>query len=156
MSQALSTSRSYQYRKVMKPLLERKRRARINRCLEELKQLIMQLVHLVSTAQGTIIDTIVITACTLLQDEETLSKLEKADILELTVHHLHRQRREREWEPANSSTPGQLEYFWNGFQQCLLEVSQSLQLHNIQLTGKFFEAMRQLIPTRPVSFWRPW
>lgn len=156
MSQTLSMSRSYQYRKVMKPLLKRKRRARINRCLEELKQLIMQLVHLVSTAQGTIIDTIVVTACTLLQDEETLSKLEKADILELTVHHLHNQRRDRESEPANSSTPGQLEYFWNGFQQCLLEISQCLQLHNIQLTGKFFEAMRQLIPTGPVSFWRPW
>lgn len=32
-------SRTYQYRKVMKPLLERKRRARINRCLDELKEL---------------------------------------------------------------------------------------------------------------------
>ena len=30
-------SRTHQYRKVMKPLLERKRRARINTCLEELK-----------------------------------------------------------------------------------------------------------------------
>lgn len=33
-------SRTFQYRKFMKPLLERKRRARINRCLEELKELI--------------------------------------------------------------------------------------------------------------------
>lgn len=32
-------SRTYQYRKVMKPMLERKRRARINRCLDELKDL---------------------------------------------------------------------------------------------------------------------
>lgn len=32
-------SRTYQYRKVMKPMLERKRRARINRCLDELKEL---------------------------------------------------------------------------------------------------------------------
>lgn len=32
-------SRTHQYRKVMKPLLERKRRARINRCLDELKDL---------------------------------------------------------------------------------------------------------------------
>lgn len=156
MSQALSVSRSYQYRKVMKPLLERKRRARINRCLEELKQLIVQLVHLVGTAQSTTIETIVLTACVLLQDEETLAKLEKADILELTVHQLHKQRREREWEPANSSTPEQFEYFWNGFQQCLLEVSQSLQRNNIQLTERFFEAMRQLMPPRPVSYWRPW
>lgn len=34
-------SRTHQYRKVMKPLLERKRRARINRCLDELKDLMM-------------------------------------------------------------------------------------------------------------------
>jgi hairy-and-enhancer-of-split protein len=34
-------SRTYQYRKVMKPLLERKRRARINRCLDELKELMV-------------------------------------------------------------------------------------------------------------------
>lgn len=32
-------SRTYQYRKVMKPMLERKRRARINRCLDELKEI---------------------------------------------------------------------------------------------------------------------
>ena len=30
-------SRTYQYRKVMKPLLERKRRARMNRCYDDLK-----------------------------------------------------------------------------------------------------------------------
>jgi Helix-loop-helix DNA-binding domain len=33
-------SKTYQYRKIMKPMLERKRRARINRCLDELKELI--------------------------------------------------------------------------------------------------------------------
>ena len=32
-------SRTFQYRKVMKPLLERKRRARINACLDELKDI---------------------------------------------------------------------------------------------------------------------
>ena len=32
-------SSQYQYRKIMKPLLERKRRARINGCLDELKEL---------------------------------------------------------------------------------------------------------------------
>ena len=34
-------SRTDQYRKVMKPLLERKRRARINACLDELKDLMV-------------------------------------------------------------------------------------------------------------------
>jgi len=55
----------------MKPLLERKRRARINKCLDELKDLMTSS----------------------LQDKgENLSKLEKADILELTVQHLHKMR----------------------------------------------------------------
>jgi len=34
-------SKTYQYRKVMKPMLERKRRARINKCLDELKDLMV-------------------------------------------------------------------------------------------------------------------
>lgn len=41
-------SRTYQYRKVMKPMLERKRRARINRCLDELKELMMIALQTVS------------------------------------------------------------------------------------------------------------
>ncbi|EDS38482.1 enhancer of split mgamma protein [Culex quinquefasciatus] len=67
-------SRTYQYRKVMKPMLERKRRARINRCLDELKEL------MVSALQN---------------EGENVSKLEKADILELTVRHLHKLRRQQ-------------------------------------------------------------
>lgn len=73
-------SRTYQYRKVMKPMLERKRRARINRCLDELKELMV----------------------TALQSEgENVSKLEKADILELTVRHLHKLRRQQRLAAAN-------------------------------------------------------
>ena len=53
----------------MKPLLERKRRARINKCLDELKDIMTVALQ----AQG-----------------ENVSKLEKADILELTVRHLHK------------------------------------------------------------------
>ena len=34
-------SRTHQYRKVMKPLLERKRRARINQCLDDIKDLLV-------------------------------------------------------------------------------------------------------------------
>lgn len=65
-------SRTYQYRKVMKPMLERKRRARINRCLDELKELMVSALQ----AEG-----------------ENVAKLEKADILELTVRHLRGLRR---------------------------------------------------------------
>ncbi|KAH8397457.1 hypothetical protein KR222_005099, partial [Zaprionus bogoriensis] len=142
MSQSLcvgAVSRSYQYRKVMKPLLERKRRARINKCLEELKQLIMELVHL---------------------DEETLSKLEKADILELTVHHLqkHRQSSDRKADchEGHNFSSNQIELFWSGFQRCLLEVYRFLQHHHLQLNAKFFQTMQELLPARPAIFWRPW
>ncbi|KAF9799582.1 hypothetical protein SFRURICE_018769 [Spodoptera frugiperda] len=61
-------------RSLMKPMLERKRRARINRCLDELKEL------MVSALQS---------------EGENVAKLEKADILELTVRHLHKLRRQR-------------------------------------------------------------
>ena len=62
-------SRTHQYRHMIKPLLERKRRARINRCLDELKDL------MVSALQ---------------KDGESITKLEKADVLELTVRHLRK------------------------------------------------------------------
>ncbi|KAL2715008.1 transcription factor HES-4-B-like [Vespula squamosa] len=54
---------------ITKPLLERKRRARINRCLDELKDLMVDALE---------------------TEGENISKLEKADILELTVRHLQR------------------------------------------------------------------
>merc|ERR1711988_1636212 len=60
-------SSQYQYRKVMKPLLERKRRARINGCLDELKELMEYL----GAESG-----------------QRLARLEKADVLEVTVNHL--------------------------------------------------------------------
>ena len=62
-------SRTHQYKKITKPLLERKRRARINKCLDELKDIMTVALQ----AEG-----------------ENVSKLEKADILELTVKHLHK------------------------------------------------------------------
>ncbi|EDW65280.1 enhancer of split m3 protein [Drosophila virilis] len=135
-----AVSRSHQYRKVMKPLLERKRRARINRYLDELKQLIVEVVQL---------------------DEETLSKLEKADILELTVHHLHRQLKAaiipRQSEgPIHLETWHSFQHFAFGSQQCILEVVRFLHPHDMQLNSKFLRAMQQLMPARPESFWRPW
>ncbi|XP_065155233.1 enhancer of split mgamma protein-like [Atheta coriaria] len=94
-------SRTYQYRKVMKPLLERKRRARINRCLDELKEL------MVSTLQS---------------EGENVSKLEKADILELTVRHLHTLKRQHQLVIPNE--PTYTDRFRAGFTQCAQEVSQ--------------------------------
>lgn len=96
-------SRTYQYRKVMKPMLERKRRARINRCLDELKELMV----------------------TALQSEgENVSKLEKADILELTVRHLHKLKRQQRL--ANANPVIQEDRFRAGFTHCANEVSRVL------------------------------
>lgn len=96
-------SRTYQYRKVMKPMLERKRRARINRCLDELKDLMVTALQ----AEG-----------------ENVAKLEKADILELTVRHLHTLRAARRLTltPENSYA----DRFREGFTQCAQEVSSFL------------------------------
>lgn len=93
-------SRTYQYRKVMKPMLERKRRARINRCLDELKEL------MVTALQN---------------DGENVSKLEKADILELTVRHLYTLKRQHQLViPPDQSYADR---FKAGFTQCAQEVT---------------------------------
>ncbi|KAK3911736.1 Enhancer of split mbeta protein [Frankliniella fusca] len=102
LDQVQPISRTYQYRKVMKPMLERKRRARINRCLDELKELMVGAL----AAEG-----------------ENVSKLEKADILELTVRHLHRLRREQRLA-ANPVTDA--DRFRAGFTHCATEVSRCL------------------------------
>ena len=59
----------------MKPLLERKRRARINKCLDDLKDLMVTALQ----AEG-----------------ESITKLEKADVLELTVKHLQKLKKQNE------------------------------------------------------------
>jgi len=95
-------SRTYQYRKVMKPMLERKRRARINRCLDELKDLMVTALQ----AEG-----------------ENVSKLEKADILELTVRHLHKLRHQQKLA-ANPQI--ETDRFRAGFISAANEVSRCL------------------------------
>ncbi|VVC36732.1 Orange domain,Myc-type, basic helix-loop-helix (bHLH) domain [Cinara cedri] len=97
-------SRTYQYRKVMKPLLERKRRARINRCLDELKDLMV---------------------VTLQAEGENVSKLEKADILELTVRHLHKLKRHNALGLGGQDSV-YADKFRAGFAHCATEVSNYL------------------------------
>ena len=92
---------------VMKPLLERKRRARINKCLDDLKDLMV----------------------TALQSEgESITKLEKADVLELTVRHLQKLKRQN----ALGLTP-QATYagrFKSGYAHCAQEVSKYMTSRN--------------------------
>jgi hairy-and-enhancer-of-split protein len=103
-------SRTDQYRKVMKPLLERKRRARINACLDELKDL------MVFALQG---------------EGENISKLEKADVLELTVRHLQKLKRQQ----MLSLNPAlDLDRFHAGYTSCATEVSKCLASTGVDIT----------------------
>ncbi|KAH8313319.1 hypothetical protein KR067_004211, partial [Drosophila pandora] len=90
-------SKTYQYRKVMKPLLERKRRARINKCLDELKDLMAECVAQTGDA-----------------------KFEKADILEVTVQHL------RKLKQAKVQQPQPEQSFRAGYIRAANEVSRAL------------------------------
>ncbi|XP_043270305.1 enhancer of split mgamma protein-like [Venturia canescens] len=103
-------SRTYQYKKITKPLLERKRRARINRCLDELKDLMVDALE---------------------TEGENISKLEKADILELTVRHLQRLHASRPSGLSSSESPsedgGSAENRWqSGFGHCAAEACRYL------------------------------
>ena len=92
-------SRTHQYRKVMKPLLERKRRARINKCLDDLKDLMV---------------------FALQSEGESITKLEKADVLELTVRHLQKLKRQQQLQ-ANPSLD--MDRYRAGYTACAAEVS---------------------------------
>lgn len=83
-------------------MLERKRRARINHCLDQLKELMVTALQ----AEG-----------------ENISKLEKADILELTVQHLHKLRRQQR---LASNPVIDSDRFRSGFTHCATEVSKCL------------------------------
>merc|ERR1739838_625221 len=95
-------SRTHQYRKIVKPLLERKRRARINACLDELKDIMV---------------------FALQTEGESISKLEKADVLELTVKHLRKLKRQQmlALNPALD-----MDRFHAGYTTCATEVSRTL------------------------------
>jgi len=98
-------SRSTQYKKIMKPLLERKRRARINKCLDELKDIMTAALQ----AQG-----------------ENVSKLEKADILELTVRHLHKMQQARRLMTTSRNPLEEIHRFQAGYSSCAQEAASFL------------------------------
>merc|ERR1712242_256839 len=103
-------SRTEEYRKIVKPLIERKRRARINSCLDELKDLMM---------------------FALQSEGESISKLEKADVLELTVKHLRKLKRQQ----MLSVNPGlELDRYRAGYTTCATEVSRCLASTGVDIS----------------------
>lgn len=80
--------------------MEKKRRARINNCLTQLKSLVLQAMR---------------------KDTNQYSKLEKADILEMTVKHL-RQLQRQHVSQAISCDPNVATKYKAGFNECANEV----------------------------------
>merc|ERR1712223_1111894 len=98
-------SKTYTYKKITKPLLERKRRARINACLDELKDIMTGALQ----AEG-----------------ENVSKLEKADILELTVRHLQKLAAAQRLVLGARSPVEEIARFRQGYATCAQEAAQFL------------------------------
>ncbi|XP_071393050.1 hairy-related 8.2 [Centroberyx affinis] len=94
-------------RKLRKPLIERKRRERINNCLDQLKETVIGAFRL---------------------DQ---SKLEKADILEMTVKHLQNIQTNKLNDPTLGLEAQQK--YSTGYIQCMHEV------HNMLLTCEWMD-----------------
>ncbi|XP_053137547.1 transcription factor HES-4 [Hemicordylus capensis] len=93
-----------EHRKSSKPIMEKRRRARINESLGQLKTLILD---------------------ALKKDSSRHSKLEKADILEMTVKHLRNLQR-AQMTAALSADPTVLGKYRAGFNECMNEVTRFL------------------------------
>ncbi|XP_012282350.1 enhancer of split mgamma protein-like [Orussus abietinus] len=132
-------SRTYRYRKITKPLLERKRRARINRCLEELKDLMVDALE---------------------TEGENISKLEKADVLELTVRHLQRLQASRPSGLSAQASPGDesAESRWqSGFGHCAAEACRFLSALPGEAAGRLARHLAlDLKSTRRVNAKQKW
>ncbi|XP_013870457.1 hairy-related 8.2 [Austrofundulus limnaeus] len=102
MTASASQPTAKEERKLRKPLIERKRRERINNCLDQLKETVIGAFRL---------------------DQ---SKLEKADILEMTVKHLQNIQNHKLKDPG-AGLEAQQRYS-TGYIQCMHEV------HNMLLT----------------------
>ncbi|TSN03429.1 Transcription factor HES-4-B [Bagarius yarrelli] len=93
-----------EHRKSSKPIMEKRRRARINESLGQLKTLILD---------------------ALKKDSSRHSKLEKADILEMTVKHLRNLQRVQ-MTAAMTTDTAVLSKYRAGFSECMSEVTRFL------------------------------
>lgn len=112
-SSPASSTASGEPRRANKPLMEKRRRARINQSLAVLKTLILD------SAKS---------------DNTKHSKLEKADILELTVRHFQRHR--------NLDTPG-INKYRAGYADCVREVQRYLETPDAQTMCVIDPGIRQ-------------
>ncbi|XP_067659201.1 transcription factor HES-1-like [Haliotis asinina] len=99
-----TTGKESKDRKSTKPIMEKRRRARINASLAELKSLLLEAIKKEGTRH---------------------SKMEKADILEMTVKHL-RQMQRQHFTVAVADDPTVMNKYRLGFNECSLEVQRYL------------------------------
>ena len=94
-------------RATSKPLMEKRRRERINRSLNELKSILLEALR---------------------RDTTSCSKLEKADILEMTVRYLHSTKTPNGYPfPGTQPTPVESENRYQaGFVDCKAEMNRAL------------------------------
>ncbi|XP_055471343.1 transcription factor HES-2 [Psammomys obesus] len=143
-------------RKSLKPLLEKRRRARINQSLSQLKGLVLPLLG---------------------AETSRSAKLEKADILEMTVRFLQ----EQEASVYTASAPGALDSYLEGYRACLERLARVLPACSVPepaVSARLLEHLRQRTaagsasqqpppaaasaPSLPVTppgspgLWRPW
>ncbi|XP_014242211.1 protein hairy [Cimex lectularius] len=115
-------------RRSNKPIMEKRRRARINNCLNELKSLILDAMK---------------------KDPARHSKLEKADILEMTVKHVETMQR-HQVALAAAADPAVVNKFKAGWGECLTEVGRFPGLEQ-GVKKRLLEHLSQCMDTRTES-----
>lgn len=113
-------------RKSTKPIMEKRRRARINACLAELKSLLMDVIK----AEGA-----------------RHSKMEKADILEMTVRHLRQLQRQTISGIRTQDTSTHSKYRM-GYLECINEVGRflgSLEIEEVELRTKIIDHLANCV-----------
>ncbi|OQR67968.1 hairy-enhancer-of-split 1-like [Tropilaelaps mercedesae] len=165
--QKMAYDKAMEARKVLKPLMEKKRRARINRSLGELRKFLLN-----SGIRDKKLD-----------PEGSCKRVEKADILELTVRFLHERHMDcgagpesNKNEPSSISTSPEppipmplLEAFQQEFQDCMdsTTIIRNTPLRNrrriLDLKGESSgeesdEDRKDAVQVVPRSshMWRPW
>ena len=109
--------------RISKPLMEKRRRARINQCLTQLKLIVVD-----SAGQYT---------------QNNKCKLEKADILELTVNYvkkLHQEHQQQEEEKSTKINDNQ--HYLSGYSECVRQICEYLTKNQTQIS---YESLKDFL-----------
>ncbi|CAL4174384.1 unnamed protein product [Meganyctiphanes norvegica] len=129
--QSLQKTASLERRRANKPIMEKKRRARINDCLNTLKSLVLEAAK---------------------KDPSRYDKLEKADILEMTVRHVQNLHHQEPVSPTVAA-PRQLQQldsqeaavrYRTGYSHCASEVTRFLAQDNTLSNASRARLMQRL------------